>query len=523
MPLATLDHRSIQQQTHICMDSLHPSMIPSGKSGTPWYLSYLKVIMLLLAGSFIYISISGVLNNSQNTQKMMMDRQKNDPEFNINQNFPKPKTRDRSSSIIADFETETADSPLKTTHSESPIIHLTNNFNIDSLVNSEEIITTNEPATQAQGVTNPSHHNHMPGVEYLTAPSINLELQNYKQTDTYNGKLPNYGAIPEADPACPLDQPLPDLSKIDPEIKLRNSHFLVNVSPFGPNNQFRGFRDTVLLAIYLNRTIVLPPWFKHGTDPSYDKFFEHRNLQNSSERLDVETLANFVSVITFEDFSEKCRDGFGAIFFARDPCPGGTYKQLKMYEKISKINILHGLSNLDFKRSSRKLADRVIMPKDARFAGHMERDPTGADQLFLHMNAHVSKKGVMELDLVLKEALFLFHVFSQVFGTERLFFSRYTTLMDLKKLKTRLARCGSCHTETCTRKIKNNIKNTCFLKNNQSNFPIFVLGPPCYERHKPSEQPNPRTTNNHENDRQHKTTKIRSSHCNRISQNLHAF
>ena len=361
------------------MDSLHPSMIPTGKTGTPWYVSYLKIILLALAGSFVYISISGVLNNVENTQKLMLERQKNDPEFNINQNFPLPKEQADNNllpeNIVVTF----------------PNIDLSN-FNVENYMKTEQILTTEQTTTlPPDHKTNPSHHNHMPGVEYLKAPKVNLELQNVEKTDTYNGRLPNYSAIPEADPACPLDQPMPDLSKIEPEIKLRSTHFLINVSPFGPNNQFRGFRDSILLAIYLNRTIVLPPWFKHGTDPSYDKFFDHKNIQNSTERLDIFSLAKFVSIITFEEFSDKCQDGLGSIFFARDPCPGGTYRQLQIYEKISKINILHGLTNLDFKRSPRKLAKRVILPKDARFAGHMERDFSGADQLFMHVNAHVSR------------------------------------------------------------------------------------------------------------------------------------
>ena len=43
---------------------------------------------------------------------------------------------------------------------------------------------------------------------------------------------------------------------------LRTSHFLINLSPFGPNNQFRGFRDTILLSYLLNRTLILPLFFK---------------------------------------------------------------------------------------------------------------------------------------------------------------------------------------------------------------------------------------------------------------------
>ena len=32
---------------------------------------------------------------------------------------------------------------------------------------------------------------------------------------------------------------------------------------FGPNNQIHGLRESIILAIKLNRTIALPPFYKH--------------------------------------------------------------------------------------------------------------------------------------------------------------------------------------------------------------------------------------------------------------------
>ena len=71
-----------------------------------------------------------------------------------------------------------------------------------------------------------------------------------------------------------------ELHSVLPEFNLRRDKFLINVSPFGPNNQFRGFRDTIMLAYYLNRTVALPGFFKHGTDPSVDRFNFSSNLSD---------------------------------------------------------------------------------------------------------------------------------------------------------------------------------------------------------------------------------------------------
>ena len=34
---------------------------------------------------------------------------------------------------------------------------------------------------------------------------------------------------------------------------------------FGPNNQIHGLRESIILAVKLNRTLVIPPFYKHHT------------------------------------------------------------------------------------------------------------------------------------------------------------------------------------------------------------------------------------------------------------------
>ena len=104
-----------------------------------------------------------------------------------------------------------------------------------------------------------------------------------RQLDYYKNKtLLPYQGLP-VDPGniefCPFDLSKTynqDFSEIEPLLgSIRKDKFLINCSPFGPNNQLRGFRDTVLMAIYLNRTIVFPPFFKHSTDPSFSTTAVH--------------------------------------------------------------------------------------------------------------------------------------------------------------------------------------------------------------------------------------------------------
>ena len=44
--------------------------------------------------------------------------------------------------------------------------------------------------------------------------------------------------------------------------------FIVPVLPWGPVEQLRGFRETLLMAFYLNRTICIPPFWREKAETS---------------------------------------------------------------------------------------------------------------------------------------------------------------------------------------------------------------------------------------------------------------
>ena len=51
--------------------------------------------------------------------------------------------------------------------------------------------------------------------------------------------------------------------KIKPKYETRRDRYLIPVFCYGPNNQLHGFRESIFMAIKLNRTIITPPFFKH--------------------------------------------------------------------------------------------------------------------------------------------------------------------------------------------------------------------------------------------------------------------
>ena len=62
---------------------------------------------------------------------------------------------------------------------------------------------------------------------------------------------------------CNIDNPP---TGREPIYKTRPDRFLMPLIGWGPNNQLRGFREAAILAVKLNRTLCIPPFFKHHSD-----------------------------------------------------------------------------------------------------------------------------------------------------------------------------------------------------------------------------------------------------------------
>ena len=75
-----------------------------------------------------------------------------------------------------------------------------------------------------------------------------------------------------------------DEEEIEPIYRTRANKFLIPSLTWGPNNQLRGFRESVILAIQLNRTLCIPPFYKHKTDESNTQAVRiFYPLENSSD------------------------------------------------------------------------------------------------------------------------------------------------------------------------------------------------------------------------------------------------
>ena len=199
---------------------------------------------------------------------------------------------------------------------------------------------------------------------------------------------------------CPFDHP--EREKVfegETFVQVRKDKFLFSISPFGPNNQFIGFRDAVLLAYYLNRTLVLPWFVKHRTDSTYewrnkDGFVS--NLQHPTQRLDMYSLSKYIPIVTMGELKKEgfCKNGLDLALYARNPIGRLPYQQLDAYDAMYRLDLLHQLDPYQLSMTHPQVAKKQIFPEDVvinkkYLADNKYVDGLGKDnstQLFLKMN-----------------------------------------------------------------------------------------------------------------------------------------
>ncbi|XP_077983440.1 uncharacterized protein LOC144438262 [Glandiceps talaboti] len=73
----------------------------------------------------------------------------------------------------------------------------------------------------------------------------------------------------------------------------------------GNNVEFQSFKNVVMFALLLNRTIVLTPFYEHGGH-SRDGYTLPETLRHFNETFDVNRLRELIPVATVEEYREDC-------------------------------------------------------------------------------------------------------------------------------------------------------------------------------------------------------------------------
>lgn len=85
---------------------------------------------------------------------------------------------------------------------------------------------------------------------------------------------------------------------------IRNTNknkYLITTFVGGPNNQYVGFRESLIMSQMLNRTLILPIFSPHGTVKNHSK----RRVYHFYESFDIDSLSKEFDIITFDQVKKK--------------------------------------------------------------------------------------------------------------------------------------------------------------------------------------------------------------------------
>nr|XP_026691833.1 uncharacterized protein LOC100187397 isoform X2 [Ciona intestinalis] len=130
--------------------------------------------------------------------------------------------------------------------------------------------------------------------------------ENKKTTEEVSSKTTGK-TEPSKEDKCRV-QDYNDISSIQPRIKLNPNKFLLPSLVWGPNNQLLGFLDSIVVAIKLNRTLVIPLFFKHSSDGGMN------SLTSALNRIDILYLAHAISIIDLDRFKKITGGSVDVVF-----------------------------------------------------------------------------------------------------------------------------------------------------------------------------------------------------------------
>lgn len=141
-------------------------------------------------------------------------------------------------------------------------------------------------------------------------------------------------------PECPeIDQRSVN-DEVEPKFKLNPKLFITPVYIWGPSSQLQGLRESIGVAIRLNRTLLLPPFLTHQSDSKGGDKPVPVDI-----RLDIPELRKLLSIGFTEDL--RCRQS-DVVFLARGIYNKPTdpsvmlerVKRIDSFEKATQMKII---------------------------------------------------------------------------------------------------------------------------------------------------------------------------------------
>lgn len=152
-------------------------------------------------------------------------------------------------------------------------------------------------------------------------------------------------------PSCPSINQRNSDADVEPLYKLNPKLFITPIYIWGPSSQLQGLRESIGVAIRLNRTLLLPPFLTHNSDPiGGDKAVP------VDVRLDIPELRKLISIGFTDDLT--CRQS-DVVFSAR-----GIYQKpadsFPMQERVKRISAFEKATQMEVLRKDDSESNEIL-------------------------------------------------------------------------------------------------------------------------------------------------------------------
>ena len=222
--------------------------------------------------------------------------------------------------------------------------------------------TVTSPKPPENNTEEPERHISKRGSQPKSYKSLNYYSQNRYCTSHefhFNFTVPIH-----ENQNCPHKSPGPITvhTARKPKYSLRTTHFLLPTLIGSPDEQKLGLIDSILLAVYLNRTLILPIFYKNKHDPTGSTTQSICSAQFAHHKINIKNLSELIPIAQYEDIPTVCPHA-DAIFIIREQKEHQIRAAYRAHFDVIGTSILkHRFEN---DGTLKDLAEHVVLPGEA--------------------------------------------------------------------------------------------------------------------------------------------------------------
>ena len=138
---------------------------------------------------------------------------------------------------------------------------------------------------------------------------------------------------------------------VRPQNMVRGGKFLIPILGYGRMTQLRNLVEATMVALYTNRTLVLPPFYSDpwtdtdelGETPGGYKYtrdnFTSETVMEPFTQIETDDLRQFIRVISWQDFDQKCGDHLNSVILGHgNYCKGPKFWRMESFQSYKAVS-----------------------------------------------------------------------------------------------------------------------------------------------------------------------------------------